>query len=256
MFMLASRPSRSSQARRPLFRRAFLLALIPAVFLAAKIAQSEVVQVPTTSGEDWSITITPASYIVAVAASAPATPEIPAPPLAVTTTEVAQAEAPQTEAPAAEATPAEAPPAEVPQPEPAVQGEVVPQAEPPASTTEHGVEIVPNPTGVPQVRAYKAIYDAIPFNRTEYLANPSYRHETAMELLTGNQRQIVVHRNYTPQLNQASPRFPLFLYNQYYGYRSPGFGGPYFPYAFGYGAYGVPGYPPSFRYFLPLEDLY
>ena len=78
-----------------------------------------------------------------------------------------------------------------------------------------------------------------------------------MELLTGNQRQIVVHRNYTPQLNQPTKRHPMFLYNRDGGYLGggPGYGGPG-PYGFGYGFnYGY-GYPPAFRYFLPLEDLY
>lgn len=42
---------------------------------------------------------------------------------------------------------------------------------------------------------YNRIYDAIPFRRAEYNANPSYRHDSAMEILTGNARHqtVVVH---------------------------------------------------------------
>ena len=39
---------------------------------------------------------------------------------------------------------------------------------------------------------YKSVYAAVPFNRAEYDANPSYRHDSAMEILTGNSRHITV----------------------------------------------------------------
>ena len=42
---------------------------------------------------------------------------------------------------------------------------------------------------------YARIYQSIPFNRAEYNANPSYRHDSTMEILTGNARHqtIVTH---------------------------------------------------------------
>ena len=45
--------------------------------------------------------------------------------------------------------------------------------------------------------AYRRIYDSIPFNRAEYNFNPTYRHDSAMEIMTGNARHqtVVTHRN-------------------------------------------------------------
>jgi len=47
-------------------------------------------------------------------------------------------------------------------------------------------------------RHYRMIYNAIPFNRAEYNASPSYRHDAAMEILFGRMRPTVIHRN-SPQ---------------------------------------------------------
>ncbi|MCA9113225.1 MAG: hypothetical protein KDA52_24950, partial [Planctomycetaceae bacterium] len=55
----------STPVRRTLLRRAFLLALVPAVLLAAQFAKADVVRVPTEDGGTWTITITPAERIVA-----------------------------------------------------------------------------------------------------------------------------------------------------------------------------------------------
>ena len=46
--------------------------------------------------------------------------------------------------------------------------------------------------------AYREIYNAIPFNRTEYRANPDYRHEATMEMLFGQLRPKVVVRMPSP----------------------------------------------------------
>jgi len=234
MFTLPTRPSRPSEVRKPLFRRMFLLALIPAVILAGRIAKSEVVHVSTAEGSDWTITITPAAKSAPVVphAAMPTALPAPSPPLV-----------------SRQSVPVSAPAAENPSP-PVAEEPLVP-----AVSTENGVVIAPNPSPAPQVSAYKAIYDAIPFNRTEYLANPSYRQEMAMELLTGHQRQIVVHRNYTPQLNEPLPRHPLFLYNRY-GFHGAGLGYGAFPYGHGFGINHYPGHPPAYRFFLPLENLY
>ncbi|MGD9853704.1 MAG: hypothetical protein AB7U20_02015, partial [Planctomycetaceae bacterium] len=203
----------------------------------------EVVLVPTADGQEWTITIAPertSSIPFEIASAAPigdtplttavATPQPES--IHLVSAAVAQADG------AAPAAVAETP---------AV----------PVESVEHGVAIVSYPSSVPEAAAYERVYNAIPFNRTEYLANPSYRHETAMELLTGNQRQIVVNRTYTPKLHGPTERSPLFLYNRYGGYYGGGmgYGGPS-PYGFGYPFNYTPGYPPAFRYFLPLEDLY
>ena len=45
--------------------------------------------------------------------------------------------------------------------------------------------------------AYSRIYNSIPFNRVEYDANPNYRHDSTMEILTGNARhQTIVQHNF------------------------------------------------------------
>ena len=39
---------------------------------------------------------------------------------------------------------------------------------------------------------YARIYNSIPFNRTEYDVNPNYRHDSTMEILTGNSRHQTI----------------------------------------------------------------
>lgn len=83
-------------------------------------------------------------------------------------------------------------------------------------------------------RSYRDAYRAIPFSRAEYLANPSYRHDSAMELLFGKMRPTVIHRHVT----QLRPVRTVAAFSPYY-YRSPLFDysrGPYSRYAglFGY----------------------
>lgn len=48
-------------------------------------------------------------------------------------------------------------------------------------------------------REYRAAYDAVPYRRAEYLANPSYRHDAAMEILFGEMRPTVIHRQQKPE---------------------------------------------------------
>ncbi len=54
---------------------------------------------------------------------------------------------------------------------------------------------------------YARIYNSIPFNRAEYDANPNYRHDSTMEILTGNARhQTIVKHNF--EHKQPVPRIP------------------------------------------------
>ena len=44
---------------------------------------------------------------------------------------------------------------------------------------------------------YERIYKSIPFSRAEFRVNPGYRHDSAMEILTGNARhQTIVRHNH------------------------------------------------------------
>lgn len=49
------------------------------------------------------------------------------------------------------------------------------------------------------LNSYEKIYNAVPYRRSEYLANPSYRHDTTVEILFGEMRHTVVHRQNSPQ---------------------------------------------------------
>lgn len=51
---------------------------------------------------------------------------------------------------------------------------------------------------------YTEIYESIPFNRAEYNANPSYRHDTTVEFLFGKMRPTVIHRG-TVNVNHNNP---------------------------------------------------
>ncbi|MBM4077261.1 MAG: hypothetical protein FJ267_16640 [Planctomycetes bacterium] len=44
---------------------------------------------------------------------------------------------------------------------------------------------------------YTRIYNSIPFSRAEYDANPSYIHDSTMEILFGQMRPTVIHRGST-----------------------------------------------------------
>jgi hypothetical protein len=204
--------------------------------LASRLAKSETISVPTHDEAAWKITISPAIERAHAAPMAIV--------LADATTLVAQqddAAQPPTETPAS--------------PEPAAP---VPTAPSDASDDAPAGDIAIEPMSGADTKAgdYQRVYASVPFSRAEYLANPSYRHDTAMELLTGNQRQVVIHRNYTPRLHEPRDVQPIFLYNRYGG--GVGFGGPYGGggYGFGLGWRYIPQYAPAFRYFLPIEYGY
>lgn len=73
--------------------------------------------------------------------------------------------------------------------------------------------------------AYKRIYDSIPFSRAQFDANPNYRHDSTMEILTGNARHQTIIRHSTVPRRPATAR-PVAagpsLGNPYqYGYLRP-----------------------------------
>lgn len=51
---------------------------------------------------------------------------------------------------------------------------------------------------VAKVQQYRKVYDSIPFNRAEYNRNPTYRHDSTMEILTGNARHQTIVRHGSP----------------------------------------------------------
>lgn len=186
--------------------------------------------------------------------------EVPAPAEKTTDEQVAAQEA---EAEAEEA------PAEENAEEPAKAEE--PKKEPIVLDNAHGVEIVPRfsyPILPPSAAClpsaggaacvnpwnYALIYDSIPFLRSEYIANPSYRHEATMEILFGQLRPTVVHKH----PGQPRPHETLFPYEndiiRPYSYYSMGPGAGYGrgPLPFGApGAYGV-----NYNFYWPMPTIY
>ena len=93
------------------------------------------------------------------------------------------------------------------------------------ATKTPSVTIAPQPAGdqkgtaAPVSRSYAEAYRSIPFSRAEYQANPSYRHDSAMELLFGQMRPTTIVR-YAPQpmVNQYDYITPYEYYRN--GYRN------------------------------------
>ena len=78
-------------------------------------------------------------------------------------------------------------------------------------------------SGIPAARmTYAQAYAQIPFSRSEYEANPGYRHDAALELMFGVLRPVTVVRQTMPYFS----RYPdLFRYRQtVYPYQSTGNG--------------------------------
>ncbi|MBC7819344.1 MAG: hypothetical protein IAG10_20865 [Planctomycetaceae bacterium] len=59
--------------------------------------------------------------------------------------------------------------------------------------------------------AYAEVYNSIPFRRSEYLANPSYRHEATIEILLGQIRPKTVTSVSAPSATCCSPRAVSFV---------------------------------------------
>ncbi|MBW3542500.1 MAG: hypothetical protein KY476_19735, partial [Planctomycetes bacterium] len=75
----------------------------------------------------------------------------------------------------------------------------------------------------PAISEYETIYRSIPFRRSEYDAQPSYRHDAAMEILTGNPRPARIELNNINQAQSAPYGFapPVLPYRPAVGYLTP-----------------------------------
>lgn len=88
---------------------------------------------------------------------------------------------------------------------------------PPAAAPQAGMpEIVP--AAKAKSGKYVQAYRSIPFSRVEYDANPSYRHEAAMELVLGALRPKTIHTHAAMPCMQPQPVqiVPYNPYNPYY----------------------------------------
>lgn len=117
---------------------------------------------------------------------------------------------------------------------------VAPEVQPLDSPQENEAQVVPQSAMSPEEFAseYQRVYDSIPFNRVEFNRNPTYRHDSAMEILTGNARhQTIVNHQPQQVVRQAVP--------------SPRLN----PFRFGSSRFGSfrPARPSFFRYF-PIQN--
>lgn len=147
------------------------------------------------SGQEWTVSINAGSSRMAQGRGG-ASRSVPEP----RTAEEAQLFLPEPAAPSSTAAdlPSDPPPPSAPVlPTPPMPGAAV-------RDTGHGILIVPAKVAADAARTngktYREVYDSIPFSYTEYLANPGYRHEAAMEILFGQMRPTTVHKEYTPQV--------------------------------------------------------
>lgn len=129
----------------------------------------------------------PPEILPVLESTVPPIPELPVTPTRTTVDFVVPAVNDEV-APAAAVVPAAA--VEVP----AVVAEVPAVVAPP-----FGVRITPGPSRKKDLvlngRSYQEVYESIPFRRSEYLANPSYRHDATMEILFGQMRPTTIVRN-------------------------------------------------------------
>ena len=65
------------------------------------------------------------------------------------------------------------------------------------------------PAGITSA-SYTEVYNSIPFRRSEYAANPNYRHEATIELLLGQIRPKTVTNISTPSATCCSPQTAMF----------------------------------------------
>lgn len=99
----------------------------------------------------------------------------------------------------------------------AVSGDV---STPPAKAEEAGPVSAASGSPAPRM-SYAQAYAQIPFSRSEYEANPGYRHDAALELMFGVLRPVTVMRHSMPYFS----RYPDLFRYQYSVYPYPYTGG-------------------------------
>lgn len=224
--------ARQSGSARPILLNLFLASLALVALSRPAAADPATVEVRDADGETWEIVIDPAdpSFVAAQ-------PDLPLAQVDEADDDGQPEVVPQTFEPGDEVAPAD-------DERPRVLAE--PQA---IRSEEHGIGIVAEASAS---STYADLYRSIPFSRAEYDANPSYRHDAVMEILTGNPRPArccpATAAPYAPGLPfgpAAYPYYPLYGYRPYiptFAYRVfpyPAFGYRsryrYYPAGFGYG---------------------
>lgn len=191
-----------------------------ALMSMANWAAAAPVDVPDGNGGVWVMHLQPVG----------ATNEAPDAPMPVPTAPVDMPEATDVPAPADMPVVTPAKPKTVTAAKPVTAKKPVPPA--PASAVKttapivesFGMSIIPQGREVAGdvARRYREIYGSIPFNRAEYVANPSYRHDATMALLTGQPLPAGGRTGRTTKGRQYTPYRPyLPSSSDYYRYRYP-----------------------------------
>lgn len=140
----------------------------------------------------------------------------------ITPQDAAEAARPELVPPAPEETVLVAVQAEAADPFPASPGDE-------ASSNAFGIQINPANESSASVkgRSYEDVYRSIPYNYTEYLANPGYRHDATMEILFGELRPTTIVRGYEPKVIENLPPMEYQPYrwshSERWQYRAPDF---------------------------------
>lgn len=204
---------RTSDSKTQLVQRVTLACCIAAG--SVSFVDADEVSVRNDDGTIWVMQIEPAkalaSPVVPTASDAEAANSLPA---------VAPQEETRTTVTAAK------PVAELPLAPPAP----MPLFTSPRVISDFGMTIIPRGSEphADMMSRYETIYASIPFNRAEYVANPSYRHDATMQLLTGQPQpgggktgQILRTRKYTgyrPYLPSRTDSYYRFRYRYSAGY--------------------------------------
>lgn len=96
-------------------------------------------------------------------------------------------------------------PEEATKSDPAKKAPVIGPSLPPNAPAE-----LDTPARIPAARmSYAEAYAAVPFSRTEYEANPTYRHQAALELMFGVLRPTTLVQHYTPRVSRFGDTYQV-----------------------------------------------
>ena len=174
MSVFVERPGQSGREISRFARRLIPALLCGLVTAASHAGEPKLLRVP--AGEDWKIEIVPGPAI----GTAPS-------PKAIRAIREAQAAKPD---------------------ELLEKLPPLPAPDPAARVVQAGAGAV-MPAGI-NMAAYTEVYNSIPFRRSEYLVNPSYRHDATIELMLGQIRPTTITNVMVTQATCCTPQTAMF----------------------------------------------
>jgi len=104
-----------------------------------------------------------------------------------------------------------------PVPVESLESSAIPAGDAASSPVSGNAVSVASPAALPEIipaMSYVEAYNAVPFNRSEYEANPGYRHEAAMELMFRQLRPTTIVKQNNPRVIRY-PDFYQYPYARY-----------------------------------------